>query len=92
MRPKDKVSLIGAPGIGRRRARVRARGRVMCADVNAEGAEAVARQIADTGGGAASVRVDVTQEAEVQDDLADSGPLGQARCSTTTPESTAACR
>jgi NAD(P)-dependent dehydrogenase (short-subunit alcohol dehydrogenase family) len=38
----------------------------MCADVNADGAEAVARQIADTGGEAASVKVDVIVEADVQ--------------------------
>jgi NAD(P)-dependent dehydrogenase (short-subunit alcohol dehydrogenase family) len=42
----------------------------MCADVNAEGAEAVARQIVDTGGEAASIRVDVSKEAEVKEMIA----------------------
>src|SRR3989304_2840325 len=71
MRLKDKVSIItgAASGIGKATALVFARegAKVMCADVNAEGAEAVARQIADTGGEAASGRVDGAQEAEVQE-------------------------
>lgn len=71
MRLEDKVSVItgAASGIGKATALVFARegAKVMCADVNAEGAEAVARLIADTGGEAASVRVDVAQEAEVQE-------------------------
>jgi len=71
MRLKDKVSIItgAASGIGKATSLVFARegAKVMCADVNADGAEAVARQIADTGGDAASVRVDVAQEADVQE-------------------------
>jgi NAD(P)-dependent dehydrogenase (short-subunit alcohol dehydrogenase family) len=42
----------------------------MCADVNAEGAEATARQIADTGGQAASVRANVAKEEDVQEMVA----------------------
>jgi len=79
MRLKDKVSIItgAASGIGKATALVFARegAKVMCADVNAEGAEAVARQIADTGGEAASVRVDVAQEAEVQEMISQTVPL-----------------
>jgi len=71
MRLKDKVSLItgAASGIGKATALVFARegAKVMCADINAEGAEAVARQIADTGGEAASIKVDVAVEAEVKE-------------------------
>jgi NAD(P)-dependent dehydrogenase (short-subunit alcohol dehydrogenase family) len=59
MRLKDKVSLItgAASGIGKATALVFAGegAKVMCADVNADGAEAVARQIADTGGEAESI-------------------------------------
>jgi len=74
MRLKDKVSIItgAASGIGKATALVFAGegAKVMCADVNVEGAEAVARQIVDTGGEAASVRVDVSKEAEVQEMIA----------------------
>ncbi len=45
--------------------------RVLCADLNAEGAEATARQIADTGGEAASFQVDVAEEPQVQAMVAD---------------------
>src|SRR3990172_5965411 len=74
MRLKDKVSIItgAASGIGKATALVFGRegAKVMCADVNADGAEAVARQIADTGGEAASIKVDVAKEAEVQEMVA----------------------
>jgi NAD(P)-dependent dehydrogenase (short-subunit alcohol dehydrogenase family) len=74
MRLKEKVSLItgAASGIGKATALVFAGegAKVMCADVNADGAEAVARQIVDTGGEAASVKVDVAKEAEVQEMIA----------------------
>ena len=67
---KDKVAIItgAASGIGKATAITFGRegAKVMCADLNADGAEAVARQIADTGGEAASVKVDVIQEADVQ--------------------------
>ena len=70
MRLKDKVALItgAASGIGRSTSLLFGRegAKVMCADVNGEGADRVARQIADTGGEAASVKVDVSQEVEVQ--------------------------
>jgi len=70
MRLKDKVAIItgAASGIGKASALVFGRegAKVMCADINAEGAEAVARQIADTSGEAASIRVDVAQEADIQ--------------------------
>jgi meso-butanediol dehydrogenase / (S,S)-butanediol dehydrogenase / diacetyl reductase len=74
MRLKDKVSLItgAASGIGKATALVFARegAKVMCADINADGAEAVARQIADTGGEAESIKVDVAVEAEVKEMVA----------------------
>jgi NAD(P)-dependent dehydrogenase (short-subunit alcohol dehydrogenase family) len=67
---QDKVAIItgAASGIGKASAITFGRegAKVMCADVNADGAEAVARQIADTGGEAASVKVDVVVEADVQ--------------------------
>src|SRR5207244_958338 len=70
MRVKDKVSIItgAASGIGKATSLVFARegAKVMCADVNAGGAEAVARQIADTGGEAESIKVDVSVEADVK--------------------------
>ena len=70
MRLKDKVALItgAASGIGKSTSLLFGQegAKVMCADVNGEGAERVARQIADTGGEAASVQVDVSREVEVQ--------------------------
>jgi NAD(P)-dependent dehydrogenase (short-subunit alcohol dehydrogenase family) len=70
MRLKEKAALItgAASGIGRATALLFGQegAKVMCADVNGEGAERIARQIADTGGEAASVQVDVAREAEVQ--------------------------
>ena len=74
MKLKDKVAIItgAASGIGKATAIVFGRegARVMCADINADGAEKTARQIADTGGEAASVYADVAQEADVQDMVA----------------------
>jgi NAD(P)-dependent dehydrogenase (short-subunit alcohol dehydrogenase family) len=71
MRLKDKVSIItgAASGIGKATALVFARegAKVMCADVNADGAESVARQIVDTGGDAASIKTDVALEADVKE-------------------------
>ena len=71
---KDKVTIVtgAASGIGKATAVTFARegANVMCADINADGAEAVARQIADTGGDAASIRVDVAQENEIQEMVA----------------------
>lgn len=70
MKLKDKTAIItgAASGIGKATAINFARegAKVMCADVNADGAEATARQIADTGGEAASVRADVSKEADVE--------------------------
>jgi 3-oxoacyl-[acyl-carrier protein] reductase len=67
---KDKVAIItgAASGIGKATAVKFGRegAKVMCADVNADGAEATARQIVDTGGDAASLRADVAQEPDVQ--------------------------
>jgi NAD(P)-dependent dehydrogenase (short-subunit alcohol dehydrogenase family) len=66
----DKVAIItgAASGIGKATSLVFARegAKVLCADINAEGAEATARQIADTGGEAASFEVDVAEEPQVQ--------------------------
>jgi NAD(P)-dependent dehydrogenase (short-subunit alcohol dehydrogenase family) len=74
MRLKEKVSIItgAASGIGKATALVFARegAKVMCADVNADGAEGVARQIVDTGGEAASIKTDVAVEAEVKEMIA----------------------
>jgi NAD(P)-dependent dehydrogenase (short-subunit alcohol dehydrogenase family) len=74
MKLTDKVSIItgAASGIGKATALVFARegAKVMCADVNAEGAEGTARQIVDTGGEAASIKTDVAVEAEVQEMVA----------------------
>jgi NAD(P)-dependent dehydrogenase (short-subunit alcohol dehydrogenase family) len=70
MRLKDKVSLItgAASGIGRATALLFGQegAKVMCADIDAEGAERVAQQIVDGGGEAASLRVDVSQAADVE--------------------------
>jgi 3-oxoacyl-[acyl-carrier protein] reductase len=71
MKLKDKVAIVtgAASGIGKATAVNFARegAAVMCADVNAGGAEAVARQIADTGGQAASIKADVAAEPDVQE-------------------------
>src|SRR3989304_498648 len=70
MRLKDKVALVtgAASGIGRATAAVFGQegAKVMCADLDGEGAERMARQIADSGGEAASVRADVSVAAEVE--------------------------
>ena len=75
MRLKDRVAIVtgAASGIGKATAITFARegASVMCADVNAEGAEAVARTIADTGGDAASVSVDVASEDDIQNMVAE---------------------
>ncbi|MEX1195728.1 MAG: SDR family NAD(P)-dependent oxidoreductase [Dehalococcoidia bacterium] len=72
---KDKVSIItgAASGIGKASSLVFGRegSKVLCADVNAEGAEATARQIADTGGEAESFKVDVSEETQVKAMVAD---------------------
>ncbi len=71
----DKVAIItgAASGIGKATSLVFARegAKVLCADINAEGAEATARQIADTGGEAESFKVDVADEPQVQAMIAD---------------------
>ncbi len=68
---KDKIAIVtgAASGIGKATAITFARegAKVMCADVNGEGAEAVARTIADTGGEAASIRTDVIEEGDVKE-------------------------
>ncbi len=70
MRLKDEVALItgAASGIGRATALLFGQegAKVMCADVNGDGGERVARQIGDSGGEAASLTVDVAQEEDVQ--------------------------
>jgi NAD(P)-dependent dehydrogenase (short-subunit alcohol dehydrogenase family) len=70
MRLKDKVALVtgAASGIGRATAELFGQegAKVMCSDVNAEGAEKVARQIGDGGGEACSVQADVSQAADVE--------------------------
>ncbi|MDO8612810.1 MAG: SDR family NAD(P)-dependent oxidoreductase [Dehalococcoidia bacterium] len=70
MRLKDKVALVtgAASGIGRATAALFGRegAKVMCADIDAEGAERIARQIADGGGEAASVQADVSVAADVE--------------------------
>jgi len=72
---KDKVSIItgAASGIGKATSIVFGRegAKVLCADINAEGAEATARQIADTGGEAESFGVDVADEDQVKAMIAD---------------------
>ncbi len=70
MRLKDKVALVtgAASGIGRATAvRFGQEGaKVMCADVNAEGAERVAQEIVKGGGEAASLQVDVAKTSDVE--------------------------
>ena len=72
---KDKVAIVtgAASGIGKSTAVLFGRegAKVMCADVNADGAEATARQIADTGGEAASFAADVSAEDDVKAMIAD---------------------
>ncbi len=70
MRLKEKVSIVtgAASGIGGATALLFGEegAKVMCADVNGDGTERVARQIGDTGGEAASLTADVAQEEDVQ--------------------------
>ncbi|MEE8345840.1 MAG: SDR family oxidoreductase [Dehalococcoidia bacterium] len=70
MRLKDKVALItgAASGIGRATATLFGQegAKVMCADLDGEGAERVARQITDSGGVAASLQADVSQAADAE--------------------------
>jgi NAD(P)-dependent dehydrogenase (short-subunit alcohol dehydrogenase family) len=77
MRLKDKIAIVtgAASGIGKTTAVLMGKegAKVMCADLNADGAElnadgaeAVAHQIADVGGESASIQADVTKAAEVR--------------------------
>ena len=70
MKLKDKVALVtgAASGIGLATAALFGQegAKVMCADLNADGAERVARQIADSGGEAASTQADVSRAADVE--------------------------
>lgn len=73
-RLEGRVALItgAGSGIGRECAvRMASEGAaVMCADLNAEGAQTTAAQIAEHGGRSATMELDVTSEAAVQDALA----------------------
>jgi len=70
MRLKKKVALVtgAASGIGRATAALFGQegAKVMCADLDGAGAERMARQIADSGGEAASIRADVSVAADVE--------------------------
>lgn len=70
MRLKDKIAIVtgAASGIGKATATTFAKegASVMCADINGDGAEAVAHTISDTGGDAASVTVDVSKEDDIK--------------------------
>jgi NAD(P)-dependent dehydrogenase (short-subunit alcohol dehydrogenase family) len=70
MKLKEKVALVtgAASGIGLATAALFGQegAKVMCADLNADGAERVARQIADSGGEAASTQADVSRAADVE--------------------------
>jgi NAD(P)-dependent dehydrogenase (short-subunit alcohol dehydrogenase family) len=74
MKLQDKVSIVtgAASGIGKATAINFAKegAAVMCADINADGAEATARQIADTGGEAASIKANVANEDDVREMVA----------------------
>ncbi len=70
MRLKDKVALVtgAASGIGETTAVLFGQegAKVMCADLDADGAERTARRIADGGGDAASLQADVRQASDVE--------------------------
>lgn len=72
-RLEGKVALVtgAASGIGKATAlRLAAEGAaVMCADINAAGAEEVAQTLAESGGRSASMALDVSDEAAVQEAL-----------------------
>jgi len=70
MRLKDKVALVtgAASGIGRATASLFGQegAKVICADLDGEGAERVAQQIVSSRGEAASLQADVSQAADVE--------------------------
>jgi 3-hydroxybutyrate dehydrogenase len=75
MRMRDKVAIVtgAASGIGREIAHAYARegSKVCIADLNLDGAQAVADEIRRAGGEALAVRMDVTQEAAVDAGVAE---------------------